>query len=95
MPLNSEPAETSLAGNELSRLRWQCRRGMLELDALLGDFVDMHYLQLDEHQQKTFKQILNFPDQLLYDYFFGNAKPIDKDISHVIERIRCDVTPQT
>ena len=94
MSVNSDVAETNLAGNELSRLRWQCRRGMLELDALLGEFVDRHYLHLDGHQKKTFKQILNFPDQLLYDYFFGSAKPIDKDISHVIERIRCDITPQ-
>ncbi len=79
--------------NELPRLRWQCRRGMLELDALLGDFVEHHYLQLDGHQKIIFKQVLNFPDQLLFDYFFGNAKPIDKDISHVIERIRYAVTP--
>ncbi len=93
MSVNSDTAAENSAEIELSRLRWQCRRGMLELDALLGDFVDTHYQQLDGHQQKTFKQILNFPDQLLFDYFFGNAKPIDKDISHVIERIRCDVTP--
>jgi len=80
---------------ELSRLRWQCRRGMLELDALLGDFVDEHYTELDSHQRDVFQQILNFPDQLLFDYFFGNGKPIDKDVNHVIERIRCAVTPQT
>ena len=79
---------------ELSRLRWQCRRGMLELDALLGDFVDHHYQQLDAYQKTIFKQILNFPDQLLFDYFFGTAKPIDKDISHVIEWIRNAVTPK-
>ncbi len=79
---------------ELSRLRWQCRRGMLELDALLGDFVDHHYLSLDEQQQVTFKTILSYPDQLLFDYFFGNGKPIDKDVNHVIERIRQAVTPQ-
>lgn len=92
MSVNPIPALS--VENELSRLRWQCRRGMLELDALLGDFVDHHYQHLDTQQQKIFKQVLNFPDQLLFDYFFGNAKPIDKDISHVIERIRCDVTPK-
>jgi len=80
---------------ELSRLRWQCRRGMLELDTLLGDFMEHHFQMLDTHQQSTFKQVLNFPDQLLFDYFFGNAKPIDKDINNVIERIRCAVTPES
>ena len=80
--------------NEVSRLRWQCRRGMLELDALLGDFVEQHYMQLDEHEKEVFKEVLSFPDQLLFDYFFGNGKSIDKDVNNVIERIRCAVTPE-
>ena len=76
-----------------SRLRWQCRRGMLELDALLGDFVDDHYHELTEHEKTVFKSLLEMQDQLLFDYFFGNAKSIDKDINHVVERIRGAVTP--
>ena len=73
---------------ELSRIRWQCRRGMLELDALLGDFVDAHYWDLKPEDLAVFKDVLTYPDQLLFDYFFGNGKPTDKDVSHVIERIR-------
>ena len=73
---------------EWSRLRWQCRRGMLELDALLDDFITKQYHQLDEQRKNVFKQLLNFPDQLLFDYFFTGTKPIDKDINDVIERIR-------
>ncbi len=95
MSANPDAMPAGSAENEMSRLRWQCRRGMLELDDLLGNFVEHHYQKLEQQQQKIFKQVLNFPDQLLFDYFFGNAKPIDKEISHVIERIRCDVTPRT
>ena len=79
---------------EQSRLRWQCRRGMLELDALLGDFVEQHYMQLDKREKEVFREVLSFPDQLLFDYFFGNGKSIDKDVNNVIERIRCAVTPE-
>lgn len=78
---------------DLSRLRWQCRRGMLELDALLGDFVDQHYVELDPSQRAVFKELLNYPDQLLFDYFFGSGKPIDKDVANVIKRIQQAVTP--
>ena len=85
--------EDAAIDSEVSRLRWQCRRGMLELDALLGDFVEQHYVQLDEHEKKVFKEVLNLPDQLLFDYFFGNGKSIDKDVNNVIERIRYAVTP--
>ncbi len=77
----------------MSRLRWQCRRGMLELDALLGDFLDTKYNDLNEQQRTVFQEILSFPDQLLFDYFFGNGKPTDKDVSDVIERIRNTHTP--
>ena len=84
-----------LQDNEVSRLRWQCRRGMLELDALFGDFVEQHYTQLEAREREVFKDVLNLPDQLLFDYFFGNGKSIDKDVNNVIERIRCAVTPGT
>ena len=73
---------------ELSRVRWQCRRGMLELDALLGGFVDTQYLSLSETQRRRFQDFLNYPDQILFDYFFGQAKPIDKDVADVIQWIR-------
>ena len=40
---------------ELNRMRWRCRRGLLELDLLLGPFFEAMYLTLDADQQ------LNFP----------------------------------
>jgi antitoxin CptB len=85
------------AGNKvaLSKLRWQCRRGMLELDALLGDFLDTGYAVLNKNEQLIFRKILDYPDQLLFDYFFGQGKPVDKDVAHVIERIQQAVTPDT
>lgn len=83
------------AQTELSRIRWQCRRGMLELDALLGDFVEQHYLGLSVQQRDSFHAILEYPDQILFDYFFGDSVPIDKDVADVIQRIRRAVTPET
>ncbi len=79
---------TMAPAQELSRLRWQCRRGMLELDALLGDFIEAHFQDMNPHELEVFKDVLTYPDQLLFDYFFGNGKPTDKDVSHVIEWIR-------
>jgi len=81
--------------SDKSRLRWQCRRGMLELDALLGDFVDNGYQNLSKDEQTVFQTILDYPDQLLFDYFFGHGKPVDKDVANVIERIQQAVTPLT
>ena len=72
----------------LSRLRWQCRRGMLELDELLDGFLHKAYLDLSEIQKQTFEEILDLPDQLLFDYLLGQSKPIDKDVADVIQQIR-------
>ncbi len=76
-------------------MRWQCRRGMLELDALLGDFVEQHYLTLSSQQRASFHVILDYPDQMLFDYFFGESVPIDKDVANVIQWIRQAVAPET
>jgi len=81
--------------HEFSRVRWQCRRGMLELDALLGDFVEHYYLDLTTQQRESFHAILEYPDQLLFDYFFGQCIPIDKDVADVIQWIRQAVMPAT
>jgi hypothetical protein len=32
---------------------------------------------------------------MLFDYFFGQSVPIDKDVANVIQWIRQAVTPQT
>jgi antitoxin CptB len=77
---------------DVNRIRWQCRRGMLELDALLDAFVDKCYLALSDREKDAFKLILEYPDQILFDYFFGDSKPVDKEVSDVIQSIRSAAT---
>lgn len=79
----------------LSRLRWQCRRGMLELDEFLVSFLDKRFNDLTDTQKQTFEQILELPDQLLLDYLLGQTKPIDMDVADVIRQIRHSARPQS
>ncbi len=71
-----------------SRLYWQCRRGMLELDTLLIGFMDSKYSGLDHHYQLVFETILTNSDPLLLDYLMGNTIPADKDVAYVIKQIQ-------
>lgn len=73
---------------ELNRLHWQCRRGMLELDTLLLTFLESRYGSLSHNEQEVFAELLNCPDQLLFEYLMGEIQPIDKDVAHVVEQIR-------
>ena len=75
-----------------SRLRWRCRRGMLELDLMLGIFLDKEYARLNNDQKNLLDQILDYPDQLLFDLFLGHMHSSDKDISNLVSDIRKSVT---
>lgn len=72
-----------------SRLRWQCRRGMLELDILLQNYLDRRYANADANEQDAFRRLLTLSDQELFDYFFGALAPLDAQLRNVIEHIRC------
>ncbi len=68
--------------------RWQCRRGMLELDLLLNNFVDKKASLLSPEQVKTFELLLSYPDQTLLDLLLANATSSDSQISSLVEQIR-------
>lgn len=57
---------------ELQRLRWRCRRGLLELDIVLGRFVDKHYPSLGEAERIAFDELLDMADTELWDLVTGN-----------------------
>ncbi len=80
-------------GRDFHRLYWQCRRGMLELDALLLGFMDRHYASLDAERRQALEKLLGFPDPLLLEYLMGRAVPFDKDVADVVARIRHAVEP--
>ena len=68
--------------------RWQCRRGMLELDLLLNNFVDKKIETLTTQQKQSFECLLSYPDQTLLDLLLGNAVSSDPLISTIVQQIR-------
>ena len=75
-----------------SRLRWRCRRGMLELDLILNNFIDTEYQHLNNQQKQLLDQLLDYPDQLLFDLFLGFMQSADKEIAELVSYIRKSVT---
>jgi antitoxin CptB len=69
-------------------MRWKCRRGMLELDLLLGGFLERGYGRLDEAGRRCFERTLNYPDAILLEWLLGRSRPVDKDVARLIESIR-------
>lgn len=72
----------------INRLRWQCRRGMRELDLLLLQFLDNGYAKLDKAAAQAFIRLLECPDALLLEWLLGRQRPSDKEVADVVQRIR-------
>lgn len=68
--------------------RWQCRRGMLELDILLNNFVDKKIENLTPQQKASFELLLSYPDQTLLDLLLGNSVSSDILLSDLIKEIQ-------
>jgi len=75
-----------------SRLYWQCRRGMLELDSLLQDFFKAQFDTLSAPQQAAFELLLQSPDDLLLEYLMGRMVPMDSGMADVVAKIRQPAT---
>ncbi|MCC6302587.1 MAG: succinate dehydrogenase assembly factor 2 [Gammaproteobacteria bacterium] len=73
---------------ERARLRWQCRRGMRELDLLLQGFLDHAYDDAPGAERAAFQRLLDYPDPLLLEYLLGSLAPGDREIRDVIVKIR-------
>ena len=72
---------------ELQRLRWQCRRGMLELDHLLARFLDLGYADLTEIERQDFLALLGEPDPHLSDWFMERSEAPDPRLRALVARI--------
>lgn len=69
-------------------VRWQCRRGMLELDILLLPFVDKVYETLAVDQQQDFIELLGYQDQELFAWFIGRSEPESSKLRAIVQLIR-------
>jgi len=71
-----------------SRLRWACRRGMLELDLLLTNFLEEAFLTLSAQDRALFNQLLEANDQDLFLWLTGKEISKNQSLNIIIEKIR-------
>ncbi len=71
-----------------NRVRWRCRRGMLELDSILTDFFDRHYHVLSFNEKALFEQLLQLEDQQLFQWFLSENLEGADDFIPIIQLVR-------
>lgn len=72
----------------LKRLRWRCRRGTRELDALLGGWLDAHAASASDAQLTAFDALLDQQDPDLWDWLIGHAEPPRPEWHAIVADIR-------
>jgi len=78
---------------DIRRLAWQSRRGMLELDVLFVPFVNEAFRDLDKEDQDRFVKLLECEDQDLFVWFMQREEPADPDLNRIVRIILDRVQP--
>jgi antitoxin CptB len=69
---------------DLHRLKWKCRRGLLELDLV---FEKVLPTLKDEHVQPLLA-LLDLPDNDLWDIVSGRSDAYDPKFKPIVDRLR-------
>ncbi len=72
----------------VARLRWRCRRGTRELDALVGWWLDARYTQSDAAAQAAFADLLDAQDPDLWNWLVGRERAPRADWQAIVDEIR-------
>ena len=72
----------------VGRLRWQCKRGMRELDELLTRYLDNAFDRAPESEKTMFRELLELPDPELIGYLLGKQVLEDPNLSDLINKIK-------
>ncbi|UUX94642.1 succinate dehydrogenase assembly factor 2 [Aquabacterium sp. J223] len=59
----------------LSRLRWRCRRGLLENDLFIERFFDRHAASMDEAEADALESLMALSDNDLLDLLLRRREP--------------------
>ena len=69
----------------LARIRWRCRRGLLENDLILARFLDAKGTNLTEESAAMLDRLLDLADNDLWELIVGRAEPADAGLRPLVD----------
>ncbi len=67
--------DAPLHPTELSRLKWRCRRGLLENDLFIERFFKRHEAALNQRHATGLQALMDLADNDLLDLLLGRREP--------------------
>jgi len=77
-----------LTPKEFDRLRWRCRRGMLENDLILARFLDARGAAITDEEVVALDRLLDLSDNELWELLAGRQEPVDAAVRPLLEVLR-------
>jgi antitoxin CptB len=83
---------TLIDARALSKLKWRCRRGLLENDLFIERFFARHEATLTEGQAQGLQVLMDLSDNDLLDLFLARKEPeadlVRDDVIEVLRLMR-------
>ena len=71
----------------ISKVRWQCRKGIREIDILLSKYMEEIYQDLTDEQQKIFIEFIQQDTYEILDILV-NDKPFDAKFTNLVDALK-------
>jgi antitoxin CptB len=95
--LDPHAADVLLDERGLSKLRWRCRRGLLENDLFIEKFFERHASGLTVRQAEALGVLMDLSDNDLLDLLLGRKSPQGElardDVTTVLGMLRAARLP--
>jgi antitoxin CptB len=86
--------QAAIDDRTLSRLRWRCRRGLLENDLLIERYFATHGSAITPSQAEGLQLLMELADNDLLDLLLRRTEPVDLDHAGAIEVLALLRRPQ-
>ena len=81
-----------LTTGELNKLKWRCRRGLLENDLFIERFFARHEAALTVSQAQGLQSLMELADPDLLDLLLARSEPVgeldNRDVRNVLHLMR-------
>ena len=76
-----------LSAEQKARIKWDCRRGMLELDVMIMPFYEQCFEQLNQTEQQDFIDLLAYDDPKLFRWLMNQERSELENINRIVDKI--------
>jgi len=73
---------------EMNRIRWRCRRGLLENELVLERFLNAHAELLEGERLAAFKTLLDYGDEELWSLVSGRSECGDPALGELVRLLQ-------